>query len=99
MTGIFRGRSSFARPEANEESADTIIDSGIWKAGLRLDIIDGVRIKTEGLTGFGAGPGCESGSICSRGRKVCSVRIGASCRVFTRSESVDGESVARGEAG
>jgi hypothetical protein len=43
---------------ANEESADTIEDSGRWKAGLRLGIIEGVRTKTEGLAGFWGWPGC-----------------------------------------
>lgn len=88
---------------ANEESADTIEDSGRWKAGLRLGIIEGVRTKTEGLAGFwgwpGCGLGCERGSIWRSGRKVCNVRKGFKYRVLNRSESVDGLSVAIGDEG
>jgi hypothetical protein len=101
VTGIERGRSSDVRTEVNEESAETMLDSARWKAGLRLEIMEGVRTKTEGLGPFDGEPackfGCERGSIWSSGRNACSVRIGVKKRVFRRSESVDGGSVAIGE--
>lgn len=69
-----RGWSSEERTEVKEESAETIADSGRWKAGFRLEIIEGVRTRTEGLVGGGGGPGCwcgcGRGSICRSGRKV-----------------------------
>lgn len=103
VTGIPRGWSSEERTEVKEERAETIADSGRWKAGFRLDIIEGVRTRTEGLTGVGGGPGCtwgcERGRICRSGRKVWSVRMGCKRRVFRRSESADGASVAIGKEG
>lgn len=79
-------------------------DSGAWKAGLREDIMDGVRRRTEGL-GVVEGVelawrcGCEKGRIWRSGRKVWSVRIGVRRRVLRRSETVLGARVAIGEEG
>ena len=54
-----RGCSSEERTEVKDERAETIADSGRWKAGCRLEIIEGVRIRTDGLMGGGGGPGCR----------------------------------------
>jgi hypothetical protein len=101
VTGIPRGWSSDERTEVKDERAETIADSGRWKAGFRLEMMEGVRTRTEGLTGVGAGPGCgcERGRIWRSGRKVCSVRMGCKRRVFRRSERADGASVAIGKEG
>jgi len=49
VTGMSRGASSEDRTLVKEVSADTQADSRRWKAGLKLEIIDGVRTRTEGL--------------------------------------------------
>jgi len=49
VTGISRGASSEDRTLVKAVSADTQADSGRWKAGFKLEIIDGVRTRTEGL--------------------------------------------------
>jgi hypothetical protein len=86
-----------------EERAETIADSGRWKAGLRFEIIEGVRTRTEGLIRAADEPlcwwGCERGRDCRSGRKVWSVRMGVKRRVFRRSESAEGARVAIGKEG
>ena len=99
MTGISRGANSADNTDVNDDSAAQIADSGRWKAGFRLEIIDGVRTSTDGL-----GAGVEtaawwSGRDVSSGRKVWSVKIGVRRRVFKRSERVEGWRVAMGEDG
>jgi len=49
VTGISRGASSEDNTLVKAVSAETQADSGRWKAGFKLDIIDGVRTRTEGL--------------------------------------------------
>jgi hypothetical protein len=44
-----RGASSEDNTLVKAVSADTQADSGRWKAGFKLEIIDGVRTRTEGL--------------------------------------------------
>jgi len=69
--------------------AATREDSGRWKAGRRWDIIEGVRMRMEGL-----------GRVVVRsGRKLWRVRIGVRRRVFKRSERVDGGRAAMGAEG
>jgi len=74
VTGIPSGCSSEVRTEVNDVSAETIADSGRWKAGFRLEIMEGVRTRTEGLIGGGGGLGCcigwDRGRIWRSGRKV-----------------------------
>jgi hypothetical protein len=86
-----------------EVSAETIADSERWKAGFRLEIMEGVRTRTEGLIGGVGGLGCwsgwERGRIWRSGRKVWSVRMGCRRRVLRRSERADGASVAIGREG
>jgi hypothetical protein len=101
VTGMFSGASSAERTAVKELSPATIVDSGMWKAGLRAGIMEGVRTKTEG---FGDGDelcrcGCASGREVRSGRKVWIVRIGVRRRVSRRSFKVDGERVAIGEDG
>lgn len=88
------------RTAVKEDRAETILDSGAWKAGERLGIMVGVSIRTDG---FGASLETEwwwewMGEDRS-GRKDCTVRIGVRRRVFRRSLSVDGESMAIGAEG
>lgn len=59
VTGIPRGCSSEERTVVKDERAETMADSGRWKAGFRLEIMEGVRTRTEGLVGGGGGPGCR----------------------------------------
>lgn len=74
VTGIPRGCNSELRTEVKEVRAETMADSGRWKAGLRLEIMEGVRMRTEGLGGGVGGLGCwsgwERGRIWRSGRKV-----------------------------
>lgn len=44
-----RGASSALRTSVKELRADTMLDSERWKAGLREDIMLGVRTSTDGL--------------------------------------------------
>lgn len=82
--------------------AEIRVDSGAWNAGEREGIIEGVRIRMEGL-GVGCGVeecvGCDSGREVRSGRKVCKVRIGVRRRVFRRSLRIAGASVAIGDVG
>ena len=97
MTGISRGESSAEMTFTEEVSAATILLSGRWKAGLRFEMIFGVRTRTDG---FGCGSLVwEIGAACRSGRNVCSVRIGVRRRVLRRSERVDGDIVERGAEG
>lgn len=48
MTGIASGDNSPLRLVVNASRPDTMLLSGAWKAGLRLGMIDGVRITTLG---------------------------------------------------
>jgi hypothetical protein len=50
------GESSEVRTAVKEDRAETILDSGAWKAGERLGMMVGVRIRTDG---FGASLGIE----------------------------------------
>lgn len=65
MTGISSGESSAVITFTEAVSAATILLSGRWKAGLRFEIIFGVRTRTEGLGGGGlvddTGPAWRSG--------------------------------------
>jgi hypothetical protein len=80
LTGISSGASSACKTSVKLESAETREDSGRWKAGRRLEIMEGVRMRTEGL-------GVED---VRSGRKVWRVRIGVRTRVFRRSFKVEG---------
>lgn len=66
--------------------AEVRSDSGAWKAGERLGIMEGVRTRTEA---FGVDVGvwlCEYvGGEVNRGRKACVVRIGLRRRLLIRS--------------
>jgi hypothetical protein len=92
-----RGESSEERTDVKEESAATMLDSGAWKAGDKLGIIEGVRTRTEGLGTVGESPRFKF--EVRSGRNVCMVRMGFRRRVFMRSLSVEGERVAIGEEG
>ena len=83
----------------SDDRAAQIDDSGRWKAGLRLDIIDGVRTSTDGFGVRLEGEGWWNGREVRSGRKVWRVRIGVRRRVFRRSERVEGWRVAIGEQG
>jgi len=98
-TGISSGASSADNTEVKELRAAQIVDSGRWKAGFRLDIMEGVRTRTDGLGPVVDGAGWCSGREARNGRKVWRVRIGVRRRVFRRSESVEGGRVAIGEEG
>jgi hypothetical protein len=99
VTGIASGESSAFNTWVADSKAATIEDSGRWKAGLRLDIIDGVRTRTDGLGGVAKGAGRGNGREVRSGRKVWRVKIGVRRRVFKRSERVEGKRVAIGEEG
>jgi hypothetical protein len=100
VTGMPRGASSEESTEVKDDSAATMLDSGAWNAGDKLEIIDGVRTSTDG---FGGEPACEcwceAFGEARIGRKDCRVRMGVSRRVFSRSLSVEGDKVAIGEEG
>lgn len=49
LTGISSGASSACKTVVNDCKAATILDSGKWKAGFRLGIMEGVSTRTEGL--------------------------------------------------
>lgn len=100
-----RGASSEERTVEKAESAETIMDSGRWKAGLMEVIIEGVRRRMEGLVGgggrpaWGCGCGWGSGRSWRSGRKDWRVMTGVRRRVLRRSERVLGERVAIGLEG
>jgi hypothetical protein len=83
----------------NDDRAAQIADSGRWKAGFRLDIIEGVRTSTDGFGAGLEGEGWWRGREVRSGRKVWRVRIGVRRRVFRRSERLEGWRVAIGEQG
>lgn len=93
------GESSEERTDVKEESAETMLDSGAWKGGDRLEMMEGVRTRTDGFGGAVEIEGCEALEEAKRGRKDCKLRIGVSKRVFKRSLNVDGERVAMGAEG
>lgn len=62
-----RGTSSADRTSAKELRAETMLDSGRWKAGFREEMMFGVRTSTEGLMELLR---CATGSDCRSGRKV-----------------------------
>lgn len=97
VTGISSGESSAETTLMEEVRAATILLSGRWKAGLRLEIMFGVRTRTDGLGGGGLV--LKGGAEWRSGRKVWSVRIGVRRRVLKRSERVDGVSVESGADG
>lgn len=67
MTGIPSGDSSAVTTFTEALSAATILLSGRWKAGLRFEMMFGVRTRTEG---FGGGDFVEeTGPVWSSGRK------------------------------
>lgn len=100
VTGIPTGESSEERTDVKDDRAETILASGAWKAGEMLEMMVGVRTRTEGF-----GEAIESGCWCEvlgearSGRKDCKVRIGVIRRVFRRSLSVEGDRVAIGAEG
>jgi hypothetical protein len=51
VTGMPTGETSEVRDCVNVERADTIRDSGAWKAGLSDGIIVGVRTRILGTEG------------------------------------------------
>ena len=70
VTGIPTGESSEERTEVNEDRAATMLDSGAWKAGDRLGIMDGVRTRTDGfVAALGAEWCCEVLGEDRSGRK------------------------------
>lgn len=93
------GESSAVRTEVKEDRAATMLDSGAWKGGDRLEMMLGVRTRTDG---FGVWPGYERFEVVGEarsGRNACRVRIGDKRRVLRSSLSVDAGSVAIGEEG
>jgi hypothetical protein len=98
-TGISSGASSADNTAVNDDRAAQIADSGRWKAGFRLDIIEGVRTSTDGFGAGLEGEGWWRGREVRSGRKVWRVRIGVRRRVFRRSERLEGWRVAIGEQG
>jgi hypothetical protein len=99
VTGMPMGDSSEVRTEVKEDRAATMLDSGAWKGGDRLEMMQGVRTRTDG---FGGGPGYERWGVLGEarsGRKDCRVRMGDRRRVFRMSLSVEGDRVAIGEEG
>jgi hypothetical protein len=100
VTGIERGASSAERTSVKASRAETMLDSGRWKAGWREEMMFGVRTKTEGFLAVAEWDcECGRGRDWRSGRKVWSVRIGIRRRVLRRSEKVLGESVAIGDVG
>jgi len=94
------GESSEERTDVKDERAETMLDSGAWNAGDRLEIMEGVRTRTDGFDGVvETACGCKVPEEAKTGRKDCKVRIGVSKRVFKRSLNVDGERVAIGAEG
>ena len=69
-TGISKGASSADNTDVKEESAAFMEDSGRWKAGFRLGIIEGVRTRTEGFGAEEEGAGCDGDSEVISGRNV-----------------------------
>lgn len=51
VTGMPMGESSEERTDVKDERAETMLDSGAWNAGDRLEIMDGVRTRTDGFDG------------------------------------------------
>lgn len=97
VTGTPTGESSEDRTDVKDDRAETMLASGAWKAGDMLEIIVGVRTRTDG---FGAlEGGCDVLGEVMRGRKDCRVRIGVRRRVFRRSLMVEGGRVAIGAEG
>ena len=102
VTGISNGANSALNTFVALASAEIIADSGRWNAGDKLDIILGVKKRTDGFPTnrcVGRRCGCGSGKLWRSGRKDWRVSIGVRRRVFRRSESVEGESVAIGVDG
>jgi hypothetical protein len=83
----------------NDDRAAHMADSGRWKAGFRLGIMEGVRTRTEGFGAGVEGAGCWRGREVRSERKVWRVRIGVRRRVLSRSERVEGGRVAIGREG
>lgn len=96
---MLSGASSAESTDVKDVSPAIMLLSGRWNAGLRLEIMLGVRTSTEGLSGAVWLLWCGRGSDWRSGKNVCTVRIGVRRRVFNRSEIVDGESVAIGADG
>lgn len=98
-----KGASSALRTEVRALREAMSVDSGAWKAGFREVIMEGVRMRTEGLgmscLVFGCRCGCGSGREVRSGRNTCRISIGVRSRVLRRSLRVTGESVAIGEVG
>jgi len=103
VTGIPSGASSEVRVCVKDVKADIIADSGKWNAGLREDIIFGVKTNTDGLAAADVGVEWrfrwERGRDWRSGRKVWSVRIGVRRRVFRRSERDEAGRMAMGAEG
>ena len=59
VTGIEMGESSEESTEAKDVKAETIRDSGEWKAGVKEEIIEGVRTRTDGFSGVEGAAGLE----------------------------------------
>jgi hypothetical protein len=100
VTGMPIGESSEESTDVKEERAETMLDSGAWNGGERLEMMEGVRTRTDGLDGAAEGECCCGlPEEAKRGRKDCRVNIGVSKRVFKRSLNADGERVAMGAEG
>ncbi len=54
VTGSERGESSDCRTDVKDVKAEVMVDSERWKAGERLDIMEGVKRRIDGL-GVGDG--------------------------------------------
>ena len=94
-----RGESSADNDMEKAERAAEMVDSGMWKAGDREGIIDGVKSRTFGGEDGFWWEGGVAGGVVRRGRKVFAMSIGWRRRVFVMSLSCWEESVARGAEG